>query len=178
MMESRPPLDASLSPEEFRAWYWLKDELVTFCRSNGLPVSGPKSGIADRIAAFLTDGTIQRPPPRVARSGSMPETFTRETVIGDGWRCTRALRDWFVGELGRGFRFTGPVREILHNGSGRTLGDAADAWLATRHQTSDHIAPQLEYNRHMRSFFEANPDATRSEAIAAWHAHRAQRRDP
>ncbi|MEM1054057.1 MAG: DUF6434 domain-containing protein [Bacteroidota bacterium] len=172
----RPPLTASLSPAEFRAYYWLKEELVAFCRENGLPTSGPKLDIADRIAAFLMDGTILRPAPLPIRKGAMPTTFSRETVIGDGWRCTRSLREWFESEVGRGFRFTGPVREILHNGQGRTLGEAADLWRETHTQKSERIAPQLEYNRHMRTYFENHPGATREDALAAWWEARSRRR--
>ncbi|MEM0962297.1 MAG: DUF6434 domain-containing protein [Bacteroidota bacterium] len=176
MEGTRPALDRQLTPEDFRAWYWLKEELVSFCQQNGLPTSGPKLDIADRVETFLKDGTVLKPERRTARVGTMPTTFTRDTVIEDGWRCTRPLREWFESEVGRSFRFTGPVRDILHNGVGHTLGEAADVWRATHKQKSEHIAPQLEYNRHMRAYFEKHPGATHEEAIASWWDKRGERR--
>ena len=40
MTESdRPEIYKSLGIESFRQWYWLRDELVQFCRENGIPAS-------------------------------------------------------------------------------------------------------------------------------------------
>lgn len=45
-MSERPALDRSLDSKTFRDFYYLKEELVNFCRENGLPVSGGKFGKA------------------------------------------------------------------------------------------------------------------------------------
>ena len=42
MHDSRPPLNRSLSVDEFRHYYWLKDELVAFCREQGISRAGSK----------------------------------------------------------------------------------------------------------------------------------------
>ena len=52
----RPALDKQLDSKTFRNFYYLKEELVDFCRENGLPVSGGKLEISDRIAYFLDTG--------------------------------------------------------------------------------------------------------------------------
>lgn len=54
----KPVLDKKLDSETFRNFYFLKEELVNFCRENGLPTSGGKMEIADRIAHFLDTGEI------------------------------------------------------------------------------------------------------------------------
>ena len=41
-MVKRPELDKNLSSDTFREFYYLKEELVEFCRQNGLPASGEK----------------------------------------------------------------------------------------------------------------------------------------
>lgn len=46
-----PALTRALSVPAFRDRYWRKDELVAFCRGEGLPSGGGKMEIADRIAA-------------------------------------------------------------------------------------------------------------------------------
>jgi len=52
-MSERPDLNEKLDGETFRAFYYLKEELVDFCRENNLPVSGGKIELTDRIACFL-----------------------------------------------------------------------------------------------------------------------------
>lgn len=61
-MSDRPVLDRILDSKTFRDFYYLKDELVIFCRENGIPVSGGKIEIADRIAYFLETGKVLSAP--------------------------------------------------------------------------------------------------------------------
>lgn len=39
---NRPVLDRNLDSKTFRDYHYLKEELVNFCRENGIPVSGEK----------------------------------------------------------------------------------------------------------------------------------------
>lgn len=55
----RPILNKELDSKTFRNYYFLKEELVNFCRENGMPTSGSKIEIADRIAYFLDTGKIK-----------------------------------------------------------------------------------------------------------------------
>lgn len=55
-MSERPNLDKQLDGDTFRSFYYLKEELVDFCKENGLPTSGGKIEITDRIACFLDTG--------------------------------------------------------------------------------------------------------------------------
>lgn len=41
-MSERPKLNREMSSKIFQDYYYLKEELVDFCRENGLPVSGNK----------------------------------------------------------------------------------------------------------------------------------------
>ena len=180
-MTERPPLDSHISAEDFKAFYWLKEDLLGFCRANGLPSSGSKQALSERIVSFLTTGSVPSPRPAAKRrtAAMMPETFTRETVIGPGWRCSQALRAFFLQEIGPQFHFNGVMRDFIKEGAGRTLQEAMDAWEADRSQprTEKEIAPQFEYNRHFREYFKTHPGATREEAIAAWKMKKAQRKD-
>ena len=54
----RPDLNKELDSQTFRSFYYLKEELMAFCRENGLPVSGGKLEISDRIACFLDTGKV------------------------------------------------------------------------------------------------------------------------
>ena len=57
-MES-PILNKELDSKTFRNYYFLKVELMNFCRENGMPTSGSKIEIADWIAYFLDTGKIK-----------------------------------------------------------------------------------------------------------------------
>lgn len=58
-MNEKPALDRNLDEEIFRSYYFLKEELVAFCRANGLPASGSKMELTERIADYLTTGEIK-----------------------------------------------------------------------------------------------------------------------
>jgi hypothetical protein len=45
-----------LNSKTFREYYYLKEELITFCRNEGLSTSGGKIELIDRIAHFLDTG--------------------------------------------------------------------------------------------------------------------------
>ena len=55
-MNERPELNKELDAITFRSFYYLKQELIDFCRENGLPTSGDKIELTDRIATFLDTG--------------------------------------------------------------------------------------------------------------------------
>ena len=48
-MEERPILDKNLDSKTFRDFYYLEEEWVDFCRKNGLPISGSKLELTERI---------------------------------------------------------------------------------------------------------------------------------
>ncbi len=53
-MNDRPVLNKHLDGDTFRSYYYLKEELTAFCRQNGIPASGGKLELTDRIAHFWT----------------------------------------------------------------------------------------------------------------------------
>ncbi len=57
-MNNRPVLDRNLDSKTFLNYYYLKEELVSFCRENGIPTSGGKLDITNRIAYFLDTGEV------------------------------------------------------------------------------------------------------------------------
>ena len=170
---TRPALTAALAAEVFGDHYWLRQELVDFCRRHGGPTAGGKTAIAARIEAFLRTGAWPAAERAATARGAMPATFSRASVIGAGWRCSQALRAFFEAELGRGFHFDRTMRSFIAGSPGRTLGDAIAAWQAA--QAAGEPAPiesQFEYNRFTRAHREAHPGASHDEVVWAWHAHR------
>jgi SAP domain-containing new25/Domain of unknown function (DUF6434) len=174
----RPALTSLLSAAEFERWYWLKEELVAFCRVLRLPTSGGKLSIARRIAAHL-DGKAA---PRVAvvprRSATMPSEFDLDMQIGEGWRCSQPLRAFFEQHCGRGFRFNEAMRTFIASRAGSTLRDAIAYYHSNKYVQPDTIAAQFEYNHHVRDYRAAHPDAAHAEVVRVWREKRSQpRRD-
>jgi SAP domain-containing new25/Domain of unknown function (DUF6434) len=174
---SRPNLEPSIPVAEFRRWYWLKSELVTFCRHNGLGTGGSKPQLAARIDAYLCGNAV----PAVIqakRNALMPKVFTRDTIISAGWRCSPALGAYFRGVCGAGFRFNAAIRQFVHEGQGKTLGEAATHYEQSVAPGAPRqpIIAQNQYNQHTRDFFANYPNATRKECLAAWYRKRDQGR--
>ena len=144
---------------DFRSWYWLKAELVIFCRILGLSTTGTKLDLEDKIRTYLSGSTLKAAAKR-RRAGEMPTAFTPETVIGPGWRCNPVLGAYFRNTLGAGFHFNAVMRQFIHlDGVGRTLADAAICYRVSTMPGSPKslIPPQLKYNQHFREFFSAHP---------------------
>jgi hypothetical protein len=174
----RPALSSSLPAEEFRSWYWLKEELIAFCRDVKLPYAGSKADIETVIVAHLERRNAL--PMRAPRRATvrMPTSFTLDDVIGEGWTCNPALGAFFREHAGRGFRFNKAMRDFIHYGAGRTLAEAVACYhqSVVKDQPKRDIAPSLEYNRHTREYYATHPNATRAQVIAAWWEKRGKRR--
>jgi hypothetical protein len=173
-LSQRPALTAALTEAEFRSWYWLKEELVAFCRAERLPYSGNKSDIENMIIARLS-GAPYRPNCTAKRQTvKMPTSFKLDDKIGDGWTCNPALGAFFREHAGKGFHFNKAMRDFIHGGAGRTLAEAVACYRASiaPGQPKREIAASLEYNQHTRAYYADHPGATREEVIAAWWAKR------
>jgi len=172
-MTARPALSKTLQPEVFWDHYWLKLELLAFCRANGLCVGGSKLELSDRIAYFLSTGLTPSTSCKSKPRTRMPEQFDLESVIAPGWRCSAQLRSFLEQHLGPTFRFNALMRHFILERPGSTLGQAIEAYRADKiNPKTTEIAPQFEYNRFTRDFRKTHPKATREELIQAWHEHR------
>src|SRR5689334_21596944 len=128
----RPALTKTISIDDFAAHYWLKSELVAFCCTYGISASGGKLDIARRIRKFLSTGRkTNRATPNAVTVAVIHARLTRDTVIGAGWRCSESVRAFFQGEVGRSFRFNAAMRDFIHRGVGRTLGEGIAVWDAS-----------------------------------------------
>ena len=52
-MSERPNLEVGLDSRVFREYYFLKEELIDFCRKNQLQTTGGKLELIERITNFL-----------------------------------------------------------------------------------------------------------------------------
>jgi hypothetical protein len=171
---NRPLLTPALSPENFRAWYWLKKELQDFCSAQALPTTGSKEDLNARVLAHVLGeplpSTLTARPS--ARRSPMPQSLTPDTVIGPGWRLNAALRDFFVANTTPAFRFNQPLRDLFKNPQGQRLAQALVVYQNSLIQGSLPIQRQFQFNQHIRDYFEQHPGATRAQALQAWQDKR------
>jgi hypothetical protein len=170
---TRPPLTKKISINDLAGYYWLKEELADFCRENDISASGSKQELFDRVRMFIETGEKPAETKKTSsrkERGSMPKVFTRRSVIGPGWHCSQELRYFFEREIGESFHFDGVMRELIYHGAGLTLDEVIQSWKSSNESFSPkkEIAPQFEYNRHIRAYFSEHKGATLADAIDAW----------
>lgn len=176
-MQERPALDKRLDSETFRDFYWLKAELLEFCRKNGIPSSGGKIELSERIARFLETGEIAPSALKQKRAAAgkpgkdTPNAITEDAPIENGFVCTQRHRAFFAERLGKGFTFNAAFQGWLKSNPGKTYRDAIAAYrriLAERKETRPAIGRQFEYNAYIRDFFADNPGRSLSDATRCW----------
>ena len=92
-MESRPVLCRNLDSKTFRDYYYLKEELVAFCRDNQLPTSGGKQELTERIVCFLDTGNVVKPIKKRAKAQKTTSSeITRQSTIEEGFVCSEKHR--------------------------------------------------------------------------------------
>ncbi|HDX9578540.1 TPA: SAP domain-containing protein [Bacillus pseudomycoides] len=173
----RPNLTKEISVQNFKNFYWLKEELQSFCRENGISASGSKIEISDRIETFLRTGEIKKPH-RNAKDNNKPRTnseLSLDTVITENHRCSQDVRAFFKEVISPKFHFSTYIQNYFKNNVGKTYRDVVAAWHEEEERKKDpafkkEIAPQFEYNQFTRDFFADpnNKEKTRKEAIEAW----------
>ncbi len=169
-MSERPNLSKELDGATFRSFYYLKQELVNFCRDNGLPASGGKIELTDRIAYFLDTGKVSAVPAG-KRSTVNVGMITEDTKIEKNIVCSEKHRAFFREKIGKGFSFNVQFQKWLKANAGETYGDAIKAYyriLEEKKQGQTTIDRQFEYNTYIRDFFEDNQGRSLEEAIACW----------
>lgn len=170
-MSERPELNKKLDAATFRSFYYLKQELADFCKENGLPTSGSKAELTDRIAYFLDTGNVLKPSAKRKTAVNIG-TLTEDTVIESNIVCSEKHRAFFSEKIGKSFSFNVPFQKWLKANTGKTYGDAIRAYyriLEEKKLTKTEIGGQFEYNTYIRDFFADNPGKSLRDAIVCWN---------
>jgi len=175
-MEKRPILNKNISSKDFQEFYWLKKELVIFCRKEKLKTTGSKIEITDRISNYLKTGNRQLSkltPKFNSNFDWKNEELFLETKITDNYTNTENVRKFFQERVGKQFKFNIEFMKWMKMNCGKTLKDALSVWdeIKAEKKNNTHpkvIAPQFEYNTYLRDFMAANPNAKRALGIKLW----------
>lgn len=170
----KPKLEKSIDPEQFLNYYWLKVELVAFCKDLSIPRNGSKQELTDRIYHYLTTGKILKTcyKTQTKRSGFVTGNPTLESKISDNYKNDATHRAFFKKVIGKHFKFNVPFIEWIKNTSDKTYLDAVNEWKRIYQEKQSgkryKIASQFKFNQYFRDFFLENPTLSRDDAITCW----------
>lgn len=170
-MQERPTLNRQLDSTTFRDFYWLKEELVDFCRNNGLSTAGGKLEITERIAHFLDTGEIVLLCANKKKKSTPPAIITENSLIEPNFICTENHRSFFKEHIGMSFSFNVQFQKWLKTHTGKTYKDAITAYyeiLEEKKNKKSSIDKQFEYNTYIRYFFDDNKGKCLDDAIKCW----------
>lgn len=169
-MTERPLLHLQLDVDTFRKFYYLKEELIEFCRQQGLQTTGGKGELTERIAHYLATGEKTIVVHQRIKKKDI-EIITKNSKIEFPFVCSEKHRAFFKEEIGTNFSFNVEFQKWLKNHTGKTYQDAIVAYhmiIDKKKNSKTIIDQQFEYNTYIRAFFADNPDKTLRDAIACW----------
>ena len=169
-MSERPELSRDISAEVFRNYYYLKEELVKFCRKYDLQTTGSKQELTDRIAYFLETGKKKSASSKRIQAESIGE-ITENTLIEANIVCSEKHRAFFKERIGKAFSFNVAFQKWLKSNAGKTYADAIQAYYAIleeKKKSKTVIDKQFEYNTYIRDFFADNNGMSLENAIKCW----------
>lgn len=169
-MEERPSLDIKLDSKTFKEYYYLKEELIDFCRKNNLQTTGGKLELTERIAKFLDTGerTYET---HNARKTAIIDEITLDTIIEENFVCSEKHRAFYKEQIGNSFSFNVVFQKWLKSNAGKTYQDSIIAYhqiLEDKKKNKTTIDKQFEYNTYIRDFFNDNKDKSLEQAIKCW----------
>mgnify|MGYP003418240951 CR=1 FL=1 len=173
----RPEITKDIATEDFKNFYWLKEELQQFCRQHGMSANGSKIEITERIEIFLLTGESTKPRKKsnVRKVVSKQTELSLDTVITENHRCSQEVRAFFKSIIPK-FHFSTTIQNYFKNNIGHTYRDVITAWYEEEERKKDpsykkELAPQFEYNQFTRDFFADpnNKGKSRKDAIEAWN---------
>jgi len=183
---SKRMLRPGMSLTEYRAYYWLKDDLVRFARRLGLPTHGYKPELSERIDHRLQgiseNAEPRKNPSKGPRDSDKP--LRRDTPVIN-YKSDDKTRRFFKSQIGPEFHFTYRLNQYRLAHDNLTYGDLVEVWEAERDRRRNPcykpaLAEHGKYNRFIRDFFEdkRNKGKSLGDAAKSWNAIKNKRGDP
>ncbi len=162
-------LTKDLNAEEFKEYYFLKEDLKDFCRSEGLKVSGSKQDLENRIIHYLSTGEELKEPGIKHVSNDSKSEISLDSRLGENFKCSEDKRAFFEKEIGSGFKFKVKFQKWLKSNPDKTYREAIEAYHEIQNsKEKTKIDKQFQYNQYIRDFFEDNDDKSLDDAIKCW----------
>lgn len=169
-MSERPNLDMKLDSKTFKEYYYLKEELINFCRNNGLQSTGGKLELTERISNYLDKGEKTYKIHNYRKTKIIDE-ISLDTIIEKDFVCSEKHRKFYKEHIGNSFSFNVIFQKWLKSNAGKTYQNSIDAYykiLEEKKKSRTTINKQFEYNTYIRDFFYDNKDKNLEQAIKCW----------
>ncbi len=175
----RPILSKQLDQTTFRSFYYRKEELVDFCRMNGLPTSGGKIEITDRIAYFLETGKIiekarsmkegtKKLEAKAKEANRITGDILEDTRIEPNFVCSEKHRVFFKEHIGKSFTFNVAFQKWLKRIQGKHI--AMPLWHISRFYRRRKMEKQpLIRNLNITPIFEISLQITMESIMRNEH---------
>lgn len=175
----RPELTKDISAKTFREYYWLKEELTTFCRKVGIISTGGKQDIQHRIEHYLKTGEkLDKKVDFSNKQKLKKQDIPSDAIISENYKNDAQHRAFFKSVVGERFKFNVIFMKWMKSNIGKTYQDAVDEWLRIEAEKKSGkkytIGSQFEYNQYTRDFFKNNPERKRNDAIKCWKFKKSQ----
>ena len=170
-MDNKPILGNDLDAEIFKEYYYLKSELIKFCKENNLQTYGNKNELTDRVFRFLNTGENSTDIVFHKKSEQI-EQITLESIIEENFVCSEKHRAFYESQIGNNFKFCVPFQKWLKTNAGKTYKDSIDEYYKITKKKSGalkNIDAQFEYNTYIRDFFKDNKDKSFQQAVCCWN---------
>lgn len=168
----RPNFTDISSGADFDNWYWGKDELAQLCEMLGLPISGTKAELRERIKYALDNLGEHKPKePKKSKFDWANEELTIETVITDNVTFNDNFRIFMRSHIGDQFTCNYDFMNWVRDNEGKTLGDAIMKWHAIKAQKSDphyQSSPNSLFRKYVKDFLADNKKSNKEEAQKYW----------
>ncbi len=165
-----------MKSEEFKEYYYLKEELKDFLRKEGLKVSGSKVQLEMRIIYYLDTGkslddiTKGKTKDKVDKNIVNDSGISLNSLIGENFKCSELKREFFKKEIGSNFKFKVPFQKWLKSNPDKTYADAINTYYNIQNRKEKTtIDNQFQYNQYIRDFFENNKNKSLNDAIKSWN---------
>ena len=162
-------LTKDLNPEEFKEYYFLKEDLKDFCRAEGLKISGSKQDLEKRIIHYLVTGEKLKETSAKQSQNKYSSEITLDSKLGYNFKCSEDKRVFFESKIGKGFKFKVKLQKWLKANPDKTYREAIEAYYEIQNsKEKTNIDKQFQYNQYIRDFFENNFDKSLDDAIKCW----------
>ncbi|MEL7120938.1 MAG: DUF6434 domain-containing protein [Bacteroidota bacterium] len=175
--DHKPDISEIVTAEEFKKWYWLKEELVAYCKLLELPHTGKKFDLRDRIIfALENEGQLLKVSSTTkpkSRFNWAKEKLTLNTVITDNVSFGPNFRNFMKDQIGNRFSCHGDFMAWVKSNTGKTLHDAVDQWIELENRKLDpnfkrEIAAYNMMNQYVRDFLADNSEKKFKDALLVW----------
>jgi Domain of unknown function (DUF6434)/SAP domain-containing new25 len=176
----KPLLNKRIREADFKKYYWLKEELLHFCRNNRIGSTGTKYELAERIVYYLKTGKISPQTVTAKKTSSFDwhsKPLSPETIITDSYKNTQNVRRFFVLQVGTKFHFSIPLMAFMKKSVGLPLKVAVQEWkrleLLKKDKNHQSVIPDSnQYNLFIRDFMKDNPGESITTARKLWKLKR------